>query len=115
MTLISTSSCRGPSPSRERTTAGYLLQLTREIKSGDIWVGWGQEEENTSADRRLRLGCKISMLWNSGEQRTTGRASTLGREPSPTNWEGLEEKPLGAKHMAAWKNIPAHFNSANLY
>ena len=42
-------------------TAGYLPGLTREIKSGDIWVGWGQEEENTSADRRLRLGCKISM------------------------------------------------------
>lgn len=50
-------------------TAGYLPGLTREIKSGDIWVGrWGevgggcgQEEENTSPDRRLRLGCKISM------------------------------------------------------
>lgn len=28
---------------RERMTAGYLPGLTREIKSGDIWVGgWGR-------------------------------------------------------------------------
>lgn len=44
-------------------TAGYLPRFTGEVKSGNTWVGLGcrQEEENTSPDRSLRLGYKISM------------------------------------------------------
>lgn len=39
--LISTSTPRRPSLSREQMTAGYLPGFTGEVKSGDIWVGWG--------------------------------------------------------------------------
>ena len=70
--LISTP--RRPSLSREQMTAGYLPGFTGEVKSGDIWVGVGcrQEEENTSPDRRLRLGCKISTaleFWGAKDNR----------------------------------------------